>query len=196
MKKPNLKLAAGLGANLCAALTLLVLTGCDDTVAPWDLQLTARSDASIRIDVVAFNLNTKQEWLALNQDEYWAANNAVRASANRLTFKMVGRKFTLEEAKVRGADLPNAKQGLTEGASTLTIPRGHPIWQKWLDNKAVGLAIITQIPAAKKIAPLWGKCWKTNERTLQFEVQDGRIEVITLQSEKAIAIAAKNGIQI
>jgi hypothetical protein len=178
-------------ALLPAGALVLLLAGCTSTPKPvaWNLEITARTPDSGRLDLIGIRRLDKPEWDAVVVNDYWKADNALRKNAPRLSFEIVDGKINLPEPK--GAGDTNKISGL--GTSKVTIAKNQALVKKWMDQGAAGLVLIGQFrrdsadgpDPRKRIWPLYKGSWDAVKSTLQFEIQDGRIAVITRESPKA-----------
>ncbi len=190
MKPQNLKLVLYLLTAVPAAFCLLGLTGCGTTPKPtrWNLQVSANTKAAIRLDVVGINLMDKQDWAATSVDDYWKPNNPMRASADRLSFEIVDGTIKCVGTTVAGAD-----QGLGgSNPNRVVVPITNKVWDKWKARNVVGLVVVGDFPGTpttpdrrKQVVPLYKEYWDSKDHSLQFEIQDGRVQVVTPPSAKA-----------
>jgi len=196
MKTHHSRFGLIVAAAAPAAAVLMSMTGCR-TAPPWTLELTAKTSAPVRIDVVGINYNEKADWAAIPVDDYWT-NGVIRKHADRLTFRLVDGKFNLEEATV-----PAAAEGLSgQGTSVLAVTRTNAVWRAWAKANAVCFVVIGDFgwssPATpdprKRIWPLTSKYWDAENLTLQIEVQDKQVKMLTPPSAKAPKLAAKSGL--
>jgi hypothetical protein len=170
-------------------LVLLITSCCNPT--PWNIEISANTASSVRVDLVGVNQLDKAEWDGLAVDDYWKADNSVRKNADRLSFEVIDGKVNLADSKGDAAGIT----GL--GTATATIPRSHPIWKKWLDRRDLGLVAIGQFPGGssdrpdprKKILPIFKQYWDADKGTLRLQVQDNRIQVLTPPSGKCTKMA-------
>ena len=198
MKKQKSKLVLSLIAALPGVAFLILLTGCQ-TTPPWNLELKAKTAAPVRVDVVGINVIDLPHWQAVTVDAYWTNGAmAMRKNADRLTFQLVSDKFDVEEATV-----PHGKEGLSGvGHDTLTVTRTNAVWNKWKTRNAGYLVVIGDFPGSspgtpdlrKLIVPLTSKHWDAERGTLQIEIQESQVYVVTRPSAKAPKIAAKLGL--
>jgi hypothetical protein len=178
----------GIGGIILAAS----MTACVSIAPPqpraWNVKITARTQHSVRVDLVAFNRTQVAYWQGLQVDDYWVADSSARHGVDRLTFEVVGGQARLADAL--GVEASGVAQ---DGTMTVTVPRNHPIWKKWLDRNSVGLAVVGGFPGGagagpdqrKVLAPLFRKCWDARKQTLELEILDNRIDLITPPSAKA-----------
>ena len=83
----------------------------------------------------------------------------------------------------------------------MLVPNTLPLWDKWKARNIVGLVVIGDFPGTslgipdqrKRIVPLYKGVWDTRDNALQFEIQNGRIQIVTPSSTKAQKILAKRG---
>ena len=177
---------------------LVLLTGCQ-TAPPWKLEFKANAAAPVRVDVVGINVIDLPDWKAVAVDDYWTNGvMAMRKHADRLTFQLVGGKFKVEEAKVL-----HGEEGVAGvGTDKLTVARDNAVWNEWMKRNAVYLVVIGDFPGSspgtpdlrKRILPLSGKYWDAERCTLQIEIQESQVKVLTPPSAKAPKIAAKLGL--
>jgi hypothetical protein len=191
MKRHKWLMAVRVFSFLPAGALALFLAGCASTPKPvaWNLEIAAKTPDSGRLDVIGIKRLDKPEWDAVEVNDYWKADNALRKNASRLSFEIVDGKFNVPEP-LMGADT-NKVTGL--GTSKVTVLRTQSIWKNWMDRGSAGLVMIGQFrrdgaagpDPRKKILPLYKQVWDAEKKTLRFEIQDGRIAVETRESEKA-----------
>ena len=195
MKTLESKLVRSLVVTFPGVAFLILLTGCQ-TAPPWKLEFKANTAAAVRFDVVGINVLDLPDWKAVAVDDYWTNSVMAMRNADRLTFQLVSGKFNLEEAKV-------GKEGLSGvGTDTLTVTRANAVWNEWMKRNAVYLVVIGDFPGSspgtpdlrKLIVPLTSKYWDAERGTLQIEIQESQVYVVTRPSAKAPKIAAKLGL--
>ncbi|MBN2505613.1 MAG: hypothetical protein JXQ71_02855 [Verrucomicrobia bacterium] len=208
MKTHNTKSLRSVAALIAAVGFGFMLTGCTvftgggGKPVAWDLELTANTDVTItRLDVIGINLLEKQQqWDSRSVDEYWSTpNNPLRAGAERLTFKVIGRKIELLDKNDQPLKADPTITGT--GTSTVRISRKHPLWNTWLKNKNdEGLVLIGSFPIDKprkpdlrKITvPLYRGCW-TKGQPLRIEIQNEGFYNKTIPSDDRMRILQRTG---
>ncbi len=135
----------------------LAAVGCSSTKpnpVPWNVSIKKATAASIRVDVVGVHPSQKPYWENIK----------------------VGEK---EVVKFEG------------NPPTWTLPRDSKIWTDWFNSGSVYLMVIADLPGSsfadgpfdrrRLIVPLDKKIWRAKNKTLEFEIQDAMINVLTPQ---------------
>src|SRR5437762_3060816 len=155
---------------LLAALSLLVTAGCASKPKPvaWTVSITKATPASIEADVVGVSPTDKPYWMnSVKPDDYWKPNNSIRKSAKKVS-------------------------KVLETNAAWVIAGDDPIWQQWFSYGATELMIMANLPGGgdnspfdrrRIFVPLDKRVWKpTKSKTLEIEVQDQFIRVLTPQT--------------
>ena len=158
-------------AILLVALSL-VTAGCGAAKPKpiaWNVSVTKATPASIEADVVGVSPSDKPYWMnSVKPDDYWKANNSVRKGAKK-TSKIL------------------------ETGTPWVLDRTDPIWQEWFSYGATELMIMANLPGGGDNSPfdrrrvfvtLDKNAWVAKDQTLQIEVQDQFIRVLTPQKPR------------
>ncbi len=150
-------------------LTAVVFAGCGTSSprpTPWALAITKTTPASIQIDLIGVTENEKPYWEGYNLDKYWTEGDRRRAEANKLTKTLqMGQKWS--------------------------IPMDDPKWKDWLNRGDTELLVIANLPGTfepgpsdprRIFLPLDKHAWKAKNHTLEIQVQDTLISVLTPQT--------------
>ncbi len=165
----NLTKSRTFSFTLLSLLLALIAAGCG-TPKPkpvrWNLSITKNTPASIEVDVVGVNPSEKPYWMnSVKPDDYWKPNSTARKSARKIT------------------------QTLQMGQPWV-IAREDDIWNQWFSYGATELMIMANLPGAYDNGPfdqrrlfvsLDKNLWQAKGKTLQIEVQDQMIHVLTPQ---------------
>jgi len=148
----------------------LVAVGCSSTKpspVPWNVSIKKATAASIRVDVVGVHPSQKPYWENIKVGDYWKENSPIRNQAKKEVVKFEG------------------------NPPAWTLPRDSKIWTDWFNSGSVYLMIIADLPGSsfadgpfdrrRLIVPLDKKIWKAKNKTLEFEIQDAMINVLTPQ---------------
>jgi hypothetical protein len=157
--------------NTLRLLILLVVAflgaGCHMGMKPvaWNISVTKTTPASIEVDFIGVSPLEKPSWISEKPDDYWRPNESVRAGAKKVTTSFqAGAKFVLQ--------------------------RKDPIWNDWFHYGATELMIMADLPGQfdnspndrrRLFLPLNKKAWNSSHRTLEIEIQDQFIRVLTPQ---------------
>ena len=107
-------------------------------------------------------------WEGYNLDKYWSDGDRRRAGANKLS-------QTLMYNKPWRVELSNQK------------------WQEWFNHGATHLLIIANLPGSfdsgpadprRLIIPLDKHAWKSNNNTIEIQVQDTILTILTPQKPR------------
>jgi len=160
-------LIAKLGVAIVLGWLAATATGCHSTKpVAWHLNLNKVTIASVEVDVIGISPSEKPYWQSAKVDDYWQPGSSLRKDvANR---------------RVSGDFKTDA---------TWTLAQTNAIWQTWFNYGATELMIIARLPGSsfdngpydrrRIFVPLAKSYWKASKRTLQIEVQDEFIRVLT-----------------
>lgn len=109
---------------------------------------------SIEVDLVGVNESEAARWRSYPVSDYFSGRDQFRADADRHTLA-----FT------------HANPG------PQTLPRTHPIWQKWKDKQAMELFILVNLPGTgdrqedprRLVLPLSRDRWKVDEIVIEVQ---------------------------
>jgi hypothetical protein len=160
---------------LCAVLSLLA-AGCAShsapptrgSVVPWTIKITKVTPASVEVDLFGVNKSDDAYWRnSVQMDSYWKPKSPLRQSA-----------IDRYEAKSTRFDSPGA----------FVLESKDPIWAKWSSYGSYELAIMANLPGSfpnpaadprRIFLPLGKKEWDAKGRTLEIEILEGQIRVVT-----------------
>jgi len=136
------------------------MVGCRSTPVAWNINI--RKPPTIEVDLVAVKEREKPQLETYSIDKYWAPNDVLRQDADKVS-----------------AD--------SSGSETWIITRKDEKWKSWLGRGASGLFIIANLPGSfegspdprREYLPLTKDHWDAKKRTLEIEVQNSRIIVLT-----------------
>jgi hypothetical protein len=175
-------------AAVSSAALVCLLSGCG-TVQPWNLEIAAKTPASIRLDLVGIHRQYRSDWEQKSVDNYWKPEDDLRQNAQRVSLQI--ERGNINVVEVVGA----SREGiLGDGSPQVTIARTHPIWNLWLNQRnASGIVAIGQFPGGsteqpdprKRVISLDKRSWDTQNKTLRLVVRDKSIGVETPPSAKA-----------
>lgn len=158
-----------LGFAAFLALITAALVGCRSAKpVAWNVNLNKVTVASVEVDVIGISPSEKPYWQNIKPDDYWKMGSSIRKDA--------------EDRRVSS----DFKAG-----SVWELAADNPIWQTWFNYGATELMIMARLPGSsfdnspfdrrRIFVPLSAKIWKARDRTLQIEVQDEFIRVLTPQ---------------
>jgi hypothetical protein len=152
---------------LFVAMTFLV-TGCRSGTKPvaWNVSITKTTPASIEVDFIGVSPSEKPYWMNdVKPDDYWKPNDSIRQGARKLTINF-------------------------QSGTTFVLQRKDPIWNDWLNYGATELMVMADLPGTydnspydrrRLFLPLNTKTWKSKNKTLEIQIQDEFIRVLTPQ---------------
>jgi hypothetical protein len=145
---------------------VLVCVGCGTPKPknqPWSLNLTKVTPASIEVDLIGVSQLEKAAWEGYPLDNYWAPGDLRRRNADKLTSNF-------------------------QSGNTWSVPQTDPKWKGWLGRGASELLIIANLPGSfpsgpadprRIFLPLDKKAWEAKGQTLEIQIQDTLINVMT-----------------
>ena len=150
---------------------MLAAVGCG-TVTPvaWNVKIKKVTTGTIDgLDLVGVSTSEHDYWLnGVKPDAYWAEDSPIR---KQLQDRRKTTKF--------------------ETGTEFSLSRTDPIWKKWLDEGAVELMIMGNLPGGfsndahdprRVLLPLAERKWpEAKNHTLEVEVSDVLIRVLTPQ---------------
>jgi hypothetical protein len=160
---------------LCAALSLLA-AGCAShptaltrgKVQPWTIKITKVTPASVEVDLFGVNKLEHDHWsTGVRMDDYWKPKSSSRQSVS-------------ERAKTTRFDAPGP----------FVLKSDDPVWEKWFKYGSYELAIMANLPGTfpnpaadprRLFLPLGKKEWDAKGRTLEIEIKESQIFVLTPQ---------------
>lgn len=159
-----------------AAALAVAAAGCASTPrikpAPWTVSITKQTPASIEMDIIGVPVTDQKYYeddSRVSYDEYWKPESNIRKDALKIS------KF-----------LPTDKPWIV----TFKKDSKHPeyedqssTWSDWHSRGVVELLLVARLPGEgglwKKPISLDKNAWKAKNRTIEVEVKDSKIEVIT-----------------
>jgi len=156
--------------NLGMLITVLALfaCGCQTGPQPWNLSIKKTTPSSIQVDLIGVPESDKPSWEGYDMTKYWSDGDLRRSEADKLTQTM-------------------------QMGHPWIISLDDPKWNEWLDRGASELMIIANLPGTlpsgsadprRLFIPLDKHAWKAKNGTLEFEVQDTIIQVLTPRNLK------------
>jgi hypothetical protein len=160
--------------SLVVGVVGLMVAGCGTSSAPptrgkviaWNLQLTKKTPASITVDLIGLNKADDAYWRrGLKPDDYWNPNKPIR-----------------RQAQDRRATADFGTNGVW------VLPRENEMWGKWAQYGSYELLIIANLTgnysndefdARRQFLLLGNGEWKAKHKTLEVEILDGQIRVVT-----------------
>lgn len=149
---------------LAVVLAGVLLTGCGSAQPrPWNVSITKTTSASIQVDLIGVNAAEEPIWQGYNIDKYWSEGDLRRKDAQPMT-------QVLKKGQPWVISLKDAK------------------WQAWLNRGATELLVIANLPGhfepgsgdpRRLFLPLNKGAWNAKNDTLEIEVQDTMILVLT-----------------
>jgi hypothetical protein len=150
---------------LLAALALLPV-GCGTPKPkprPWNVSISKQTPASIEVDLIGITEMERPGWEGYDIDKYWKSGDLRRANADKLS-----------------ANLPTG--------TPWTVSREDPKWQGWMRRGATELLLIANLPGhfapgpsdpRRVFIPLDKNAWRAQDKTLQIDVQDDSVRMMT-----------------
>jgi hypothetical protein len=164
MKSKNVKFAI-----LVVALSSLVV-GCHTPPPPvaWNIHITKVTTASVTVDLMGISRTEDGYWRnSVKPSDYWNPNRPIRKEA---------------AARARTTDFKDQKEFLLSGED--------PIWGQWISYGAFELMIMADLPGIndnspsdprRVFLPLNKKQWQTKNKTIEVEISDSQVRVLTPQ---------------
>lgn len=150
--------------RLAGWLPLLVVVvlaaGCSSTPRAWTVKI--KKPVTIEVDLVGVKDREKPQLESYAIDKYWSPDDPVRKDADKLASDVTTNEVW-------------------------TVTRKDPKWDLWLNRGVTGLFIIANLPGSfegspdprREYLPLAKKHWDAKKRTLEIEVQNSRILILT-----------------
>jgi hypothetical protein len=164
----NSKIESILKLLICFVTVTFLGSGCHSGTQPvaWNVSVTKTTPASIEVDFIGISPIEKPYWLNdVQPDKYWAPNAKIRQGATKVTTSFQsGNSFVLKET--------------------------DPIWNDWFNHGATELMIMADLPGVydnnstdrrRMFLPLKKKAWNSKNHTLELEIQDEIIRILTPQ---------------
>lgn len=160
---------------LFLACLSIPLTGCKmlggSKAVPWTLKITKATPATIEVDVIGVAPLDKASLQGYPVDSYFSANDP------RRTGLQVGRDRLTK---------------VLQSSEPWVIERDDPIWQGWRNRGVTELLILARLPGRfesgpsdprRLFIPLEKGAWDAKDKTLEIEIQDTLIRVMTRQKQ-------------
>ena len=132
----------------------------------WNIKVTKSTAASVEADLLGISPSEDSYWRqSVKPDDYWNPNKAIRRQA-----------------------LERAKTTRFEQGPTFVLKIDDPIWNKWRSYGATELLVMVNLPdkhsndesdPRRLIIPIGKKAWEAKANTLELEILDGQIRVLT-----------------
>jgi len=157
---------------LLVGLAILV-NGCHFGTKPvaWNVSVTKTTPASIEVDFIGVSPLEKPYWNDIKPDDYWRPNESTLSGSVRLA---TTNKITVN----------------FQSTNTFVLQRQDPMWDDWFRYGATELMIMADLPGVydnsptdrrRLFLPLNSKIWRSKHHTLEIEIQDQFIRVLTPQ---------------
>lgn len=158
------------GLTLLAALGLIAV-GCASgpktgKPVPWTVKIKKSTPASIAVDLVGISPSEDSHWRrAVKPSDYWSPNSLIR-----------------EQVKSR------ARTTTFETEQEFVLKRDDPIWKEWTSYGSSELLIMASLPGKfsndefdprRQIVSLGKNAWQTKNQTLEIEISDTQVRVVT-----------------
>ena len=129
---------------------------------PWNISINKTTPATIEVDLIGINALDRPAWEGYDIDKYWSPGDQRRENADKVTVHL-------------------------QTGTPWTLSREDPRWQRWLDRGATQLLLIANLPGhfsgpldpRRNFLSLDKKAWKAKDATLQIEVEDTMVHVLT-----------------
>ncbi|PYJ97885.1 MAG: hypothetical protein DME23_13525 [Verrucomicrobia bacterium] len=154
---------------LLVALTFLTV-GCRSSrpkPVAWNVSITKVTPASIEVDVVGVTPSEKPYWMnSVKPDDYWKQTSSIRNGARKVSNNL-------------------------QTGQPWVLGKENPIWKEWFGYGATELMIMANLPGKgydngpfdrrRVFISLDKKVWEAKDNTIQIQVQDEFIRVLTPQ---------------
>jgi hypothetical protein len=158
-------------AGLCVALSGCKVVGGGSKAAAWNLTITKATPATIEVDLVGVTPLDKTSLEGYPVDKYFSANDprrtGLKVDRDRLTRVLQSNEPWL-------------------------IDRKDPIWAGWRERGVTELLVLARLPGRfeggpndprRLFIPLQKGKWDAQGSTLEVEIQDTLIRVMTRQKQ-------------
>lgn len=139
------------------------------TPKPWNLNMKKTTAASVEVDLVGISPSEDAYWRrSVKPSKYWTPGDPAR-----------------KQVQAR------AKTTRFENGNVFVLKIDDPIWKQWLGYGSTELLIMANLPGRfsddeadprRLILPLGSKVWETKDKTIEIEILDGQIRVLTPQN--------------
>lgn len=158
---------------LFASALALAFAGCASSPKikpfPWTLSVTKNTAASIEMDVIGVTASDQKYYEGVSWEDYWKPDSQIRHDAPKLT------KF-LEKGTAWVVCAKNQPEHPTYEVAA-------DVWGQWTKRGVIELLLVARLPEAgglwKVPLSLDKKAWQATNKTIEIEVLDSRIKVIT-----------------
>jgi hypothetical protein len=150
-----------------AWVAVMTLTGCGTPAikpVPWTLTITKKVPSSIEVDLIPVSSADKPAWASYPPSQYWQPGDAQRAQA------------TQKKTLYLNQDQPEV------------LAAADPIWKDWMQRGADYVLIMAHLDpntlkvnpdASRRFLPLDKNAWKSKDQSIQIEVRDTMVTVLT-----------------
>lgn len=152
---------------LFAVAVSLGLSGCGGVPKPkpvsWNVRINQTSGGPFEVDLIGVAQNDRAVWAGYPVDNYWMPSDLRRRDADKLTNTL-------------------------SAGNPWVLRRDDPKWGEWLNRGATELLVIANPPGQFESGPadprrlflsLDKKAWKARKATIEIEIQDHRMRVLT-----------------
>jgi len=153
--------------NILATLGVMVvfpaLLGIGCRSPRWNVSTTKVTPASVEVDLVGVTPSDEPYWKNMRPDDYWKPDSSIRSGATKVTTRF-------------------------QEGQTWVLSKDNPIWDKWLAHGVTEIMVIANLPGSydnslydrrRVFLPLKAKAWRPKDQTLEIEVQDEFVKVLT-----------------
>lgn len=153
-------------ALVVSLLAAVLAVGCASShprPKAWNISINKTTYASIQVDLIGVTESEKPYWEGYNIDKYWSDGDLRRKNAQPLT-------QVLKMGQPWVVSVSNSK------------------WQEWLNRGATELLVVANLPGhfdagpadpRRLFLPLDKHAWNAKNGTLEIEIQDTMILVLT-----------------
>ncbi len=150
----------------------LVLSGCGSTghksgkPVAWNVNVTKRTAASVEVDLIGVSPSEDAYWRrSVKPDDYWNPSKPIRKQAQN-----------------------RARSDRFENGTVFLLKIDDPIWNQWRSYGASELLVMANLPGKysndeadprRLVVPIGKNEWTAKNKTLELEVLDGQIRVLT-----------------
>lgn len=157
--------------SMLAGFVILAAVGCGTPKIkskPWNLSITKTTKASIQIDLIGVTEADKPYWAGYDLNKYWKSGDLRRRQADKLSKDLLSNE-------------------------SWAVDRADEKWKDWLNRGATELLVIANLPGEFDSGPadprrifvsLDKKTWESKTETLDIEVQDTLLRVLTKQTPR------------
>jgi hypothetical protein len=159
-------------AAALAAVVALLTAGCASSghksgkPVAWNVKVTKSTAASVEVDLLGISPSEDSYWRrSVKPDDYWNPNKPIRKQAQN-----------------------RSRTTRFESGPVFVLKMDDPIWKQWRSYGTTELLVMANLPGKysndeadprRLIVPIGKNDWQAKDNTLELEILDGQIRVLT-----------------